>query len=356
MKRRQIRFVGYCMAIGLIIVLTMVLPVSCSCSSKASTTTTTMTSTNEMALASIAITPNPPNNLTVGSTQQFTATGSYSNGTKSDITALVTWISSNTVTATISQAGLATAELNGTTKITATLSGITSPPVPLTVVVPAVAVSSIAVTPATPNNVSVGSIQQFIATATYSDNSIMNVTSEVTWTSSNTSVATVSSTGMATGIATGTVNITASMSGIASTPVILTIIAATTSASTSAITTLTSFPYQGSGTGVWSGQITYNNKTYSVGGNLTLTIDANGAVSGSMTDSSGNSVTVTERTLQVDPNGNITGSSSFVVRGVSFTFTWQGKVTVSGNTISIQGTWTGQYGNGIFSGSGTTSS
>ena len=266
---------------------------------------------------------------------------------------------SNTVTATISQTGLAIAELNGTTKITATLSGITSPPVLLTVVVPPAGVSSIAVTPATPNNVSIGSTQQFIATATYSDNSIMNVTSEVTWASSNTSVATVSSTGLATGLTSGTVNITASMSGITSKPVILTIIATTTAAVTtspSAITTLTSFPYQESGAGVWSGQITYNNQIYSVGGNLTLAIDANGIVSGSMTDTSGNSVTVTERTLQVNPNGNITGSSSFEVRGVSFTFTWQGKVTVSGNNISVQGTWTGQYGNGIFSGSGTTSS
>jgi hypothetical protein len=136
----------------------------------------------------------------------------------------------------------------------------------------------------------------------------------------------------------------------------LTTATSTTTIPTSAITTLTSFPYKGSGTGIWSGQITYKSKIYSVGGNLTLAIDANGVVSGSMTNSSGTSVTVTQKTLQVDANGNITGSSTFIADSITFTFTWQGKITVSGNTIGIQGTWTGQYGNGIFSGSGTTSS
>lgn len=129
----------------------------------------------------------------------------------------------------------------------------------------------------------------------------------------------------------------------------------TTSKPASISTTLTSFPYHGSGTGVWSGQIVYNNKTYSLGGNLTMTIDANGVVTGSITNSTGANVTIDQNKLQVDPNGNITGISSFSVNSITFTFNWQGKVTVSGNAINIQGTWTGQYGSGIFSGTGTTS-
>ena len=124
---------------------------------------------------------------------------------------------------------------------------------------------------------------------------------------------------------------------------------------TSAVTTLTSFPYQGSGTGVFSGQIKYNNKIYPVDGTLTVAIDANGVVTGSMTNSSGTSVTVTQRTMQVDANGNITGSSTFTVNTTSITFNWQGKVTVSGSALSMQGTWTGDYGSGTFSGTGTTS-
>jgi len=121
----------------------------------------------------------------------------------------------------------------------------------------------------------------------------------------------------------------------------------TTSKPASISTTLTSFPYHGSGTGVWSGQIVYNNKTYSLGGNLTMTIDANGVVTGSITNSTGANVTIDQNKLQVDPNGNITGISSFSVNSITFTFNWQGKVTVSGNAINIQGTWTGQYGSGF---------
>jgi hypothetical protein len=154
---------------------------------------------------------------------------------------------------------------------------------------------------------------------------------------------------------TSTSTLTFSTTTTTSTPQLITKTTATVSTPLSTITKVASFPYQGSGTGVWSGTIIYNSKNYSVGGDLTLAIDANGVVSGSMNDTSGNSITVTEKTLQVDPNGNITGSSSFGVRGVTFTFTWQGKVTRSGNTLSVQGTWTGQYGNGTFSGTGTSS-
>jgi hypothetical protein len=86
-----------------------------------------------------------------------------------------------------------------------------------------------------------------------------------------------------------------------------------------------------------------------------MAIDANGVVSGSITNSTGTNVSVTQNAMQVDPNGNITGTSGFTVGSVAFTFNWQGKVTVTGTAISIQGTWTGQYGSGIFSGTGTTS-
>jgi hypothetical protein len=86
-----------------------------------------------------------------------------------------------------------------------------------------------------------------------------------------------------------------------------------------------------------------------------MAIGANGVVTGAITNSTGTDVTVTQNAMQVDSNGNITGSSGFTVGTVNFSFTWQGKVTVTGNVISIQGTWTGQYGSGVFSGTGTTS-
>jgi hypothetical protein len=208
-----------------------------------------------------------------------------------------------------------------------------------TTTTPKALLSSIAVAPVAPANLKVGSTQQFTATGTYSDGSTADITSKVTWTSDTTSAATISSSGLATSVAPGNANITAAMSGITSSPIGLTIVSA----------------YEGSATGTWSGTITYNDKTRDVGGTITETVDAMGNVTGSMTGTSGTTGTTTH-TLHIDSNGNVTGSSSFVVGTTTYTFTFQGKVTVSGTVISFSGTWTGQYGSGVFSLTGTTSS
>jgi 6-phosphogluconolactonase (cycloisomerase 2 family) len=87
-------------------------------------------------LTSIAVTPVSPSILVAG-TQQFVATGTYSDSTQSTITTTVTWASGTTTTATISNAtgtnGLATGLAVGTTNITATLGSIVSPAQMLTV-------------------------------------------------------------------------------------------------------------------------------------------------------------------------------------------------------------------------------
>src|SRR5208282_895103 len=89
-------------------------------------------------LESIAVTPSPAS-APVGSTVQFTATGTYSSGPTQDITDSVTWNSSNGSAATISNAtgsqGLATAgnTAGAMTTITAALGNVTSPGVTLTV-------------------------------------------------------------------------------------------------------------------------------------------------------------------------------------------------------------------------------
>ena len=74
-----------------------------------------------------------------GSSEQFTATGTYSDGAKSNITAQVTWRSSNGDTATITAAGLASALASGSTSISATLNGITSNSFSLSVTLPSTA-------------------------------------------------------------------------------------------------------------------------------------------------------------------------------------------------------------------------
>ncbi len=75
-------------------------------------------------------------------------------------------------------------------------------------------VDSITVSPST-QNVATGGSVQFTATATvgHAGHPPQNVTDSVTWTSSDTSVATISATGLATGVSGGTATITASESG-----------------------------------------------------------------------------------------------------------------------------------------------
>jgi uncharacterized repeat protein (TIGR03803 family) len=76
-------------------------------------------------LTSISITG--PGSVIVGATAPFTATGTYSDSSTANITAQVTWNSSNTGAATIgTNTGVAKGVAPGSTNITASLSGLTS--------------------------------------------------------------------------------------------------------------------------------------------------------------------------------------------------------------------------------------
>src|SRR5258708_5006304 len=171
-------------------------------------------------LTSIAVTPATPANLKVGATQQFTATGTYSDSSTADITATVTWASGTTATATITASGgLATGVAGGTTSITASLGTVTAAGVTRTVI----SLTSIAITP-NPASVAVGSTIPFTATGTYSDTSTSNITTQVTWSSLPIASATiVATTGVATGVANGTAQISAVLGGIVAPSVTLTV-------------------------------------------------------------------------------------------------------------------------------------
>jgi hypothetical protein len=81
-----------------------------------------------VVLESIDVTPINPS-LQTGLTQQFTATGAFSDGSTQDLTAAATWSSSNQSVATISNAtssnGLATVVSPGTTEINASFGAVT---------------------------------------------------------------------------------------------------------------------------------------------------------------------------------------------------------------------------------------
>jgi len=74
-------------------------------------------------LQAISVTPTDTS-IPVGSAQQYTATGSFSDGSTADITNQVTWVSSNSLVATIDAAGLASAASEGTTTISATSEAV----------------------------------------------------------------------------------------------------------------------------------------------------------------------------------------------------------------------------------------
>ncbi len=143
-------------------------------------------------LVSIAVTPSNPS-IAKGLTQQFTATGTFSDSSTQDLTNSVTWVSATTSVATINAAGLATAVNVGTSTISATENSVSGS---TTLTVTAAVLESIAVTPANPS-IAKGLTQQFTATGTFSDNSTQNLTSTATWASATPSVATINATGLA---------------------------------------------------------------------------------------------------------------------------------------------------------------
>jgi uncharacterized protein YjdB len=162
------------------------------------------------SLVSLAVAPANAN-VSVNATEQFTATGTYSDGSTANLTSSASWSTSNAAVATVNGAGLATALAAGAATITATAGGLTAQAA-IAVAAAARTVSSIAVTPATATVIA-GATQQFAATATYSDGSTADVTSTATWQSSETAVATVNGAGLAKGVEAGAANITATLNG-----------------------------------------------------------------------------------------------------------------------------------------------
>lgn len=151
-----------------------------------------------------------------GLTEQYTAIGTYLDGSTSPLTSGVTWTSSNTSVANITSTGLATASAaSGSTNITATYQGVTSA-TPAALTATAAIIVSISISPLT-TTIARGLTEQYTAIGTYSDGSTSVLSSNVAWASSNATVASVDNTGLATVIASsGSTNITAVYHGVTS--------------------------------------------------------------------------------------------------------------------------------------------
>jgi hypothetical protein len=176
------------------------------------------------ALVSIGISTTQTT-VPAGLQQQFNAMGTYTDHSAQPLTSIVSWTSSNTSVATISNSsgtqGTLTTLAAGTTTITAT-DPVTSKNATLLFTVSAAAVNGLTVSPSSPS-IPQGTTQQFVAMASYTDGSSQNVTSAATWTSSDTTQATISNAAGNPGIATGVlaggrgVTITAAYGGFSNT-------------------------------------------------------------------------------------------------------------------------------------------
>jgi Bacterial Ig-like domain (group 2) len=87
------------------------------------------------------------------------------------------------------------------------------------------AIISLAISPVTPANLKLGFTQNFYATALYPSGATADVTSQVTWNSSDKTVAdfTQLSGGLLTGLATGNVTVSAQYQGLTSNSVNITV-------------------------------------------------------------------------------------------------------------------------------------
>jgi uncharacterized protein YjdB len=85
--------------------------------------TATLTVSNAI-IQGISVTPASPT-IPLGGLQQFAATGSFSDGSTQDVTAVSQWSSSIPTTAVVNAAGLASSASHGQTNINATFKGVT---------------------------------------------------------------------------------------------------------------------------------------------------------------------------------------------------------------------------------------
>ena len=190
------------------------------------TSNTVQVTVTDATLTAIQVTP-PSVSLAKGQTRQLTATATYSDNTTADISGNVTWLPTDITTATVSTTGLLTGRVAGTTELTASLDGVTSNAVQVTVT--DAVLTAIQVTPPSVS-LAKGQTRQLTATATYSDNTTADISGNVTWLPTDITTATVSTTGLLIGRIVGSTELTASLNSINSNRVQVTVTDATLTA------------------------------------------------------------------------------------------------------------------------------
>lgn len=164
-------------------------------------------STNTNKVAAISITP-PTIALQAGKTLQVTATPRDSAGNILNGLA-PTWSTSDTNVAKISATGMLTARNEGGASVHVEIGGKSAD---APVAIARAPVASVSVSPAAPSVAVANTIQFTASTRDASGNSLSGRT--ISWSSSNTAVATISAAGVAGGVTAGTATITATSEGV----------------------------------------------------------------------------------------------------------------------------------------------
>lgn len=179
----------------------------------------------DSALTAIAVSPENPT-VSLSSSLQFTASGTFSDGTTHDVTKDVTWTSIRSVIAMSNSKGtegLAVPQSVGSSPIQAALGAVLGG---TTVTVTSIPITSLSILPidvSTP----LGVKQSFTARVKYANGREVDVTKAATWSSSDPTVATISNSSISSGVVTslkpGSTQITAMFNDITSSPSTLTV-------------------------------------------------------------------------------------------------------------------------------------
>src|SRR5216117_725734 len=248
--------------------------------------TITATSEGQSGTAAITVTNVPVVSVTVtpasasiqqGQTIQLTATPKDANGNALS-GRVVTWSSSNTSVASVNAGGFVTSSAAGSATITAASEGKSGTSA---ITVTSVPVASVTVSPA-PASVQAGQTLQLTATPKdLNGNPLTGRT--ITWSSSNTSVATLNSSGLVSGVVAGSATITATSEGQSGTAAItvtsvsvasVTVSPASASVQAGQTVQLTATPKDANGN-----PLTGRTITWSSGNTSVATVNSSGLVS-----------------------------------------------------------------------------
>ena len=308
--------------------------ITASSEGKSGTATVTVTG---VPVATVNVTPGTAT-ITVGQTANLDAqTLDANNNVLTGRT--ITWSTSNTGVATVSQTGAVTGVAAGTATITATSEGKSGT---ATVTVTAVPVATVTVAPPT-LSLQVGQTGTLAATTRDAANNVLTGRT-VTWTSSNTGVATVTPNGTVTAAAPGTATITATSegkSGTATVTVTAVPVASVTVAPTTANLTIggtqqiTATPRDAQGNALTGRTVTWQSANTAV---ATVTqsglITAAGVGSTNVTATSEGKVGTVAVTVAAPVVGSVTVTPPSATLNVAFTTNLTATVRdVNGSTI-----------------------